>query len=421
MNRRDVLKLIAASGVSLYLPSRPVVAQSDRYLVMFSAQGAWDPTSFIDPKGNIDSTGKGIVNSFDVGDIRTEGAFSLGPQINPELYDFTQFFVDYSSDILVFNGINVGGTNNHDIGKRIIWTGTDNTEYPCLAALFAAVHAPQAPMPFYSGGYHDKTAGLVPVGAIRGIDQLVRIAKPNYQDVVKNNALFFDHSVAAEIESMKRSRLDYVYANNTLPKRLDHIQHIINMKDAGYSLSPLVDALPSDISDDPFIRQAQVVCAAFSSGSCASANINLNGFDTHDDHDRLHYDLLSTFFLGLSFLMQEAERQGIRDKLTVVVGSDFGRNPYYNGHGGKDHWPITSMLVIDSNIRGNRVIGGTTDSLQALPISTSTLDTLEQDDGSGLYLTPETIHKSLRHYLGLSGSPLVSDFALDGMQLDFFT
>ena len=59
------------------------------------------------------------------------------------------------------------------------------------------------------------------------------------------------------------------------------------------------------------------------------------------------------------FIMEEATRAGIRDRVGLVIGSDFGRTPKYNAGNGKDHWPITSMMMMGAGIRGNRVIGAT--------------------------------------------------------------
>ena len=42
------------------------------------------------------------------------------------------------------------------------------------------------------------------------------------------------------------------------------------------------------------------------------------------------------------------------DQIVVVVGSEFARTPGYNGGNGKDHWPITSMIVMANGIDGNR-------------------------------------------------------------------
>jgi uncharacterized protein (DUF1501 family) len=51
----------------------------------------------------------------------------------------------------------------------------------------------------------------------------------------------------------------------------------------------------------------------------------------------------------------------LADDTVVVVLSEMGRTPAYNGTLGRDHWPYTSALVIGPGITGGRTIGGYTD------------------------------------------------------------
>ena len=54
---------------------------------------------------------------------------------------------------------------------------------------------------------------------------------------------------------------------------------------------------------------------------------------------------------GVDFLMEEIERQGLTDKVIVMIGSDFARTPWYNDGNGKDHWSITSMMLMGPVLR----------------------------------------------------------------------
>ena len=66
--------------------------------------------------------------------------------------------------------------------------------------------------------------------------------------------------------------------------------------------------------------------------------------------------------------------------VVVVVASDFGRTRY-NGDGGKDHWPITSMMMMGAGISGGRVIGQTDrgDDMFMAMIERSTAQILDLD------------------------------------------
>jgi uncharacterized protein (DUF1501 family) len=46
----------------------------------------------------------------------------------------------------------------------------------------------------------------------------------------------------------------------------------------------------------------------------------------------------------------------------------MGRTPKLNAGGGKDHWPVTSAMLLGAGVRGGRVIGATDDSLGALSL-----------------------------------------------------
>ena len=114
--------------------------------------------------------------------------------------------------------------------------------------------------------------------------------------------------------------------------------------------------------------------------------------------------------------MLELERLGIRDKTTVLVGSDFGRTPYYNGGNGKDHWPVTSMLAMGKGVAGNSVIGGTDANVNALPVNTTTL----QPDANGTKITPQHVHAALRQMAGISGHENSRQYPLENTTLDIF-
>ena len=58
----------------------------------------------------------------------------------------------------------------------------------------------------------------------------------------------------------------------------------------------------------------------------------------------------------------------------ILVLSEMSRTPRLNGQNGKDHWPVTSAMVIGGGVRGGRAYGGTTNGLEARPIDLATGD-----------------------------------------------
>jgi uncharacterized protein (DUF1501 family) len=148
------------------------------------------------------------------------------------------------------------------------------------------------------------------------------------------------------------------------------------------------------------MRGAQLAVSAFKSGVAAVATLPLGGFDTHANHDRDQPKQLAKLWKGIDFLLAEAEAAGLLGQLYVVVGSDFGRGPTYNSENsgaGKDHWPVTSMMVMGPGIPGNRVIGATDAGAGARPIDPAALTPSD----SGVVLTPEIVHSALRRVAGV--------------------
>jgi hypothetical protein len=102
--------------------------------------------------------------------------------------------------------------------------------------------------------------------------------------------------------------------------------------------------------------------------------------------------------------MTEAEKAGIAGDLVVMMGSDFARGPGYNAdnqYGGKDHWSITSAMLMGRGIAGDRVVGATTDDQLARAIDPGSLGLAD----GGKVLKPETIHLALRKLARATSSP----------------
>ena len=65
------------------------------------------------------------------------------------------------------------------------------------------------------------------------------------------------------------------------------------------------------------------------------------------------------FDRALSALLDDLERRGRQAQTLVVAVGEFGRTPYVNEFGGRDHWPgVWSALVAGGGVQGGQVIGG---------------------------------------------------------------
>jgi uncharacterized protein (DUF1501 family) len=400
LDRRDFLKLASLAGLSVAAPvpftskahAQESILYDGLFFINIHAGGGWDPTSLCDPKGMLNEEEENPMNaSFMQADIMEAGNIRYAP-----LPGFQTFFDKYYQELLVINGLDTS-TNGHDSGTRNVWSGKLSEGTPSFSALVAAAKARVAPMAFLSNGGYDYTGGLVAPTRSGNTNALARIAFPNRPDTNNNERLYHTEETAQRIAATQQARLEAMRESSKLPARKAAMNTLYNARVGENEVRRLTDFLPQqlDNSGNPIIRQAQLALASYKAGLSVSVNITRGGFDTHGNHDQQHIPRLLDILNGIDFIMEEAERLEIRDKVVIAVGSDFGRTPRYNGTNGKDHWSITSMMFLGAGITGNRVIGGSTHEHVPYRVDPSSLETLDVD-GPGIRVTPEHVHRSLR-------------------------
>ena len=77
-----------------------------------------------------------------------------------------------------------------------------------------------------------------------------------------------------------------------------------------------------------------------------------NAFDTHVQQGELHQRLLTYVSDAVSGFMQDMERIGRADDVTVLVLSEFGRRAAENTSLGTDHGTANHMYVIGKQVKG---------------------------------------------------------------------
>ncbi|MBK7826837.1 DUF1501 domain-containing protein [Nannocystis sp.] len=431
MDRRSFIKIAAMTGLAVSAPLgvRRAFAQPEPYkgpfFVLVNASGGWDPTYLCDPKP------KGAVNRIydapaSAGKLKyapipiDDASLGLDPGSAAYLMSNQQFFEKYAASLTVLNGIDMA-TNNHDGGSRATWSGRLAEGFPSFGALVAASRAPESSLAYISSGGYDATEGLIPLTRMSSIDALKRVAYPNKMD--PNDAesdLYHSNSTAARIRKAQDERLAEALKQQRLPRVKAAMNELMLARASDDVLKDLV--LPGELVTLPgyqlsdlqaLQQQVQLAVAAFKAGMAVAVNLNLGGFDTHGNHDRDQPRQIAKLLKGVDFLMTEAEAAGIAGNLVVMIGSDFARGPGYNGpseYDGKDHWSITSAMLMGKGIAKGRVIGGTTDDQRALAIDPASLGLKE----GGKVLKPETIHLALRKLAGVGDNELAKLFPLAG-------
>lgn len=408
MNRRDFLHLAGLAGLTVMVPTvarRSFAGSPDpdqtRLWVFVHAGGGWDPTLLCDPKGQVQPNDPAAINHYDAATIATYGNLRCAP-----LPKVQAFFAAHGDRVLVLNGIDCQ-TNSHDAGTRFTWSGRLSEGWPSLAALIAAQTAPNRALAFVSYGGYDLTAGVAPMTRLGSPDQFARLAKPEFPDPAQT-ARYHTEQTSARIEMAAQARLQAMANRPMSPRAHANASALYALRTGDSDLGQLVAALPAKLDSDPLKQQAQLIVAAFQSGLAVSANMTRGGFDTHGDHDANHIPAMENLIDAVGFLWDTATAAGLADRLTVVVGSDFGRTPQYNAGKGKDHWSVTSMLAMGAGVTGNRVVGSTTAEFKALALNPGSLAV----DPGGVKLTPGMIHRSLRQLAGVDASPIAAKFPI---------
>lgn len=405
MNRRSFLQLV---GTGLILPSaltgisrnvRAEIIEENRYSgtvwLTIHASGGWDPTLLCDPKGYETEDDPARINNFAIDEILEIGNFLV-----PPIDGISDFFTTFQNDLLVINGIDVT-SNGHEQGTRAVWSGRTEANRPCFTSLVAATREVVPSLAFISNGGYDITGGYVPVTRLPDTDVVNEIAFPNSQDIRYDDRLYFNPVMYDKIVDARKARMARVQETAHLPRTLNAMQVLEAVRADDSELQSLVDVLPTELRSNDLERQIQVAMACFSAGVSISANVSLGGFDTHGNHDNSHIPRMQQIIQAVTYAREEAERLGIADRLNIIVGSDFGRTPYYNDGNGKDHWSISSMMMMGADIPGGRVIGGTDSDQLPLAVNPETLEL----DGSGVIITPGNIHAALRRLAGIEEHP----------------
>jgi hypothetical protein len=451
MDRRRFLKIAGLAGLSVMAPlglregSASQAKYPGPYWIMVNAGGGWDPTITFDPKGGKAMDRTSVNQSFTPEEITSSGNIPHAPTklvaggvTAASCGDFLGLF---GKRLMVLNGLDTS-TNNHDSGSRTIWSGQLAEGYPSFAALVAAkaLETLDLPMAFLSNGGYDSTGGLIPLTRVGSTDAIQRLAYPNIRD--PNNAksdLYHSQATASRIAAAQAARLDAMRSVETLSSARSAMGSLFLARESNGGLASLGEALKGKelvrIDDVPklaaipadsrnlvngaerLMQQAQIATLAFKSGVAVSANLDIGGFDTHSNSDNQQTSRQMHLLIALEYLYNELDVLGLADKTYVLVGSDFGRTPFYNPDDGKDHWNITSMLLSGPKIPGNVVVGATDDGFKPKTVNTKTLAA----DGTGVRLEPRHVHAELRRVAGITGTDLDTQFPLAGDSLRLFS
>ncbi len=108
-----------------------------------------------------------------------------------------------------------------------------------------------------------------------------------------------------------------------------------------------------------FQTVARMIDASRGSGIAAKRQVyfvSLGGFDTHDNQNRAHADLMARLAHGLRYFDTTLAAMGLQDAVTTFTASDFGRSFTSNGDG-TDHGWGAHHFVMGGAVKGGDLYG----------------------------------------------------------------
>lgn len=418
MKRREFTRLLSIAGLGAVTPWPMNLASAAEpytgpFYISLAAIGGWDVTSFCDPKSNIG--GERTINTWaNSSSIEQIGNIAYAPVANNRA-----FFERFYRDMLVINGIDTQ-TNSHDDGRRHTWSGRIGFGYPSFGAIASSAIAPDLPLSLVHASGYSETAGIARFSRLQNPNIIRNLVNDT---TVQRNGIVYGLFEASELDLINQyqdARLARLMASDQLlPRQKNGLNNLYLANSTRDQLQSFAALLPDEFEADNDFRAAELALLAYQSGLCVAAQLGFTGFDTHQDHDDGHFTFMAKLTDLVAFIFDTAERAGFADRLIVTMASDFGRTPYYNRGGGKDHWPIGSAILIQQGAAwGNRVVGATDEGHRALSINPTTLQL--DDSVSGVVLEPKHLQQAMRQLADVDQSSIARQFPLNAEFVDFF-
>ncbi|MCI0570235.1 MAG: DUF1501 domain-containing protein [Myxococcaceae bacterium] len=450
--RRRFLEIagLAAGGMALRTGVWPSEARAqaapDGLLLVCYFAGGWDQLLALDPRDHTDPrfagsapyerTGTGIHPAYDqVTDaevrqvltttpsgVQRAGNLSFGPAVTPSL-------MAHSADLALLRGVNMG-TLTHEVGRRYFLTGkfprglsaSGSSVSTVVAA--AAGEAKDIPnLAIQTEGYNQGLAAYASPIQVNGYTDVLAVLRPDGTQLPAASAqLLADYQAVA----CEGAQLDGPQAQASL-YRASRQRARTMVQSGGYSLfdfgkSPpvpevadLFTAMAMTSADASGVKgRAALAGQALARGYAQAVSVTLSsGLDDHDDWGVNHATELRVGLDALGRLisfLKAAEYQGtgtsVWSRTTLLVFSEFARTPLLNSRDGRDHHLCSSCMVAGPGIRGDVVVGASSDvkmAAQAIDPATG----LVSDAGTGgVPLRPADIHATLLQSMGVGHSHL---------------
>ena len=126
-----------------------------------------------------------------------------------------------------------------------------------------------------------------------------------------------------------------------------------------FDVSQVSESERSQFGDTPFGRGCLAALRLIETG-VRCVEVTLTGWDSHVNNHEIQAGRISILDPAYASLIKELKKRDLLDSTMVVCGGEFGRTPWINPLGGRDHWPHGfSIALAGGGIQGGRVIGET--------------------------------------------------------------
>jgi uncharacterized protein (DUF1501 family) len=96
--------------------------------------------------------------------------------------------------------------------------------------------------------------------------------------------------------------------------------------------------------------------------------LNGTGWDTHGKGQLKQHELIRDLDNGIATLMDDLREKGLLDKTLIVIATEFGRPPEFDGNGGRGHQGSAFSLILAGGGLKHQGAYGATDDLAKKPV-----------------------------------------------------
>jgi uncharacterized protein (DUF1501 family) len=379
ISRRKLLAGGAAATVGGLVGQRMLGAvhagpsATPRNLVLVVASGGWDVTYALDPKPGLTSI------DAPSGEVQMFG--DLPVFVDASRPTVTEFFAAWADRAVVVNGIGVHSISHDDCTRRML-TGTVSDRNPDVGTMTAWAHGRDLPAPYLVLGRTSYAGPHASICARTGTaNQIGTLLDPLAAFPVVGEDLLRFHPDAHE-SALIRSHVESAAAREQAMRgqvgsNKRRLEDFVRSMQRGEDLLDIGSLGEFDFTRDIQV-QVNLAISALQRGISHVVQLEVGDWDTHENnagqiekHEELFAGLVQLLD-GLVATPGKASGSSLLDETVVAVVSEMSRTPKLNPANGKDHWPVTSAMVLGAGVAGGRVLGATDDLAAPLTIDLAT-------------------------------------------------